>query len=110
MQGEAIKRKEIKAQAWRMAKGVKTEANLEAVTRTLTKTLIETTLRAEMTNHLGYGAHDRFDVAPALVEPDYDFRFSAGNLQRVLHDERDRPYSAVRPEVVSGNDLVGMHC
>ena len=42
-----------------MAKGIKTEADLEAVTRTLTKTLIETALKAEMTDHLGYEVHDR---------------------------------------------------
>ena len=58
MQSEAMKREEIEALAREMAKGVKTEADLEAVTRTLTKTLIETVLKAEMTDHLGYEAHD----------------------------------------------------
>ena len=59
MQSEAMKQEEIEALAREMAKGVKTEADLEAVTRTLTKTLIETALKAEMTDHLGYEAHDR---------------------------------------------------
>lgn len=58
MQSEAMKQEEIEALAREMAKGVKTEADLEAVTRTLTKTLIETALKAEMTDHLGYEAHD----------------------------------------------------
>jgi transposase-like protein len=58
MQSEAMKQEQIEALAREMAKGVKTEADLEAVTRTLTKTLIETALKAEMTDHLGYEAHD----------------------------------------------------
>jgi transposase-like protein len=58
MQSEAMKQEEIEALAREMAKGIKTEADLEAVTRTLTKTLIETALKAEMTDHLGYEAHD----------------------------------------------------
>ena len=62
MQSEAMKQEEIEALAREMTKGVKTEANLEAVTRTLTKTLIETALKAEMTDHLGYAAHDRSGV------------------------------------------------
>ena len=59
MQSEAMKQEEIEALAREMAKGVKTEADLEAVTRTLTKTLIETALKAEMTDHLGYESHAR---------------------------------------------------
>ncbi|VUX54828.1 protein of unknown function [uncultured Woeseiaceae bacterium] len=62
MQSEAMKQEEIEALAREMAKGVKTEADLQAVTRTLTKTLIETALKAEMTDHLGYEAHDRSGV------------------------------------------------
>jgi transposase-like protein len=58
MQSEVMKQEEIEALAREMAKGVKTEADLEAVVRTLTKTLIETALKAEMTDHLGYEAHD----------------------------------------------------
>jgi transposase-like protein len=58
MQSEAMKQEQIEALAREMAKGVKTEADLEAVTRTLTKTLIETALKAEMTDHLGCEAHD----------------------------------------------------
>jgi len=62
MQSETMKQEEIEALAREMAKGIKTEADLEAVTRTLTKTLIETALKAEMTDHLGYEAHDRSGV------------------------------------------------
>ncbi len=58
MQSDAMKQEDIEALAREMAKGVKTEADLEAVTRTLTKTLIETALKAEMTDHLGYEPGD----------------------------------------------------
>ena len=58
MQSDAMKQEEIEALAREMAKGVKTEADLEAVTRTLTKTLIETALKAEMSDHLGYEPGD----------------------------------------------------
>ena len=58
MQSVEMKQEEIEALAREMAKGVKTEADLEAVTRTLTKTLIETALKAEMTDHLGYESGD----------------------------------------------------
>ena len=58
MQSDAMKQEEIEALAREMAKGVKTEADLEAVTRTFTKTLIETALKAEMSDHLGYEPGD----------------------------------------------------
>ena len=58
MQSDAMKQEEIEALAREMAKGVKTEADLEAVTRTLTKTLIKTALKAEMSDHLGYEPGD----------------------------------------------------
>jgi hypothetical protein len=43
---DVMKQEDIEALAKEMAKGVKTEAGLEAVTRILTKTLIETALKA----------------------------------------------------------------
>ena len=58
MQSDIMKQEDIEALAREMAKGVKTEADLEAVTRTLTKTLIETALKAEMSDHLGYEPGD----------------------------------------------------
>ena len=45
MQSEAMKQEEIEALAREMAKGVKTEADLKAVTRTLTKTARRTLRR-----------------------------------------------------------------
>ena len=58
MESDTLKQEELEALAREMAKGVKTQDDLEAVTRTLTKTLIETALKAEMTDHLGYEAGD----------------------------------------------------
>jgi len=54
-----MKQEETQALARKMAKGVKTEADLEEVTRTLTKTLVETALKAELADYLSYEAHDR---------------------------------------------------
>lgn len=58
MQSEAMDKKELEAMAKEMAKGVKTEADLAAVTRTMMKTLVETALQAELTEHLGYEEGD----------------------------------------------------
>ena len=58
MESDTLKQEELEALAREMAKGVKTQDDLEAVTRTLTKTLIETALKAEMTDYLGYEAGD----------------------------------------------------
>ena len=58
MQNETMDKKELEAMAKEMAKGVKTEADLAAVTRTMMKTLIETALKAELTEHLGYEEGD----------------------------------------------------
>jgi len=57
MQSVEMKEEEIEALAREMAKGVKTEADLEAVTRTLTKTA----LKAEMSDHLGYEPGDHLE-------------------------------------------------
>ncbi len=58
MQSETMDKKALEAMAKEMAKGVKTEADLAAVTRTMMKTLIETALKAELTEHLGYEEGD----------------------------------------------------
>ena len=58
MQSETMDKKELEAMAKQMAKGVKTEADLASVTRTMMKTLIETALKAELTDHLGYEQGD----------------------------------------------------
>ena len=58
MQSEAMKQEEIEALAREMTKGIRTEADLEAFTGTLTKPLIEMALQTEMTDHLSYEAGD----------------------------------------------------
>lgn len=58
MQSKTMDKKELEAVAKEMAKGVKTEADLAAVTRTMMKTLIETALKTELTEHLGYDEGD----------------------------------------------------
>jgi len=44
----------LKALAAELAKGLKTEADLNAFSRMLTKLTVETALNAELTDHLGY--------------------------------------------------------
>lgn len=46
--------KKLKALAAELAKGLKTEAALNAFSRMLTKLTVETALNAELTDHLGH--------------------------------------------------------
>ncbi|USS96575.1 IS256 family transposase [Serratia symbiotica] len=46
--------KKLKALAAKLAKGLKTEADLNAFSRMLTKLTVETSLNAELTDHLGH--------------------------------------------------------
>ena len=46
--------KKLKALAAELAKGLKTEADLNAFSRMLTKLTVETALNAELTDHLGH--------------------------------------------------------
>lgn len=46
--------KKLKALAAELAKGIKTEADLNAFSRMLTKLTVETALNAELTDHLGH--------------------------------------------------------
>lgn len=46
--------KKLKALTAELAKGLKTEADLDAFSRILTKLTVETALNAELTDHLGY--------------------------------------------------------
>lgn len=53
----SIDRAKLKALASELAKDIKTEADLNAVSRELLKLTVETALNAELTEHLGYGKH-----------------------------------------------------
>lgn len=46
--------KKLQALAAELAKGLKTEADLNSFTRMLTKLTVETALNAELTEHLGH--------------------------------------------------------
>ena len=56
-------REKLKALATELAKDVKTEADLNALSRELLKLTVETALNAELTEHLGYDKHG--DSKPA---------------------------------------------
>ncbi|MDE3022530.1 MAG: transposase, partial [Pseudomonadota bacterium] len=50
-------REKLKALANELAKNIKTEADLNALSRELLKLTVETALNAELTEHLGYEKH-----------------------------------------------------
>ena len=53
----SMDREKLKALATELAKGIKTEADLNALSRELLKLTVETALNAELTEHLGYEKH-----------------------------------------------------
>ena len=57
MLGMSMDRKKLQALAAELAKDIKTEADLNALSRELLKLTVETALGAELTNHLGYEKH-----------------------------------------------------
>jgi len=59
----SMDREKLKALAAELAKDVKTEADLNALSRELLKLTVETALNAELTDHLGYDKHG--DSKPA---------------------------------------------
>jgi len=57
MQGTTMDRSKLQALAAELAKDIKTEADLNALSRELLKLTVETALNAELTDHLGYEKH-----------------------------------------------------
>jgi putative transposase len=57
MQGTSMERSKLQALAAELAKDIKTEADLNALSRELLKLTVETALSAELTEHLGYEKH-----------------------------------------------------
>ncbi len=58
-----MERSKLKALATELAKDIKTEADLNALSRELLKLTVETALNAELTEHLGYEKHGDSAVA-----------------------------------------------
>jgi putative transposase len=60
--------KKLKALAAELAKGLKTEADLNAFSRMLTKLTVETALNAELTEHLGHEkTHQKLARIPVMA-------------------------------------------
>jgi len=57
MQGTTMERSKLQALAAELAKDIKTEADLNALSRELLKLTVETALGDELTEHLGYEKH-----------------------------------------------------
>ena len=53
----SMDRDKLKALAKELAKDIKSEADLNALSRELLKLTVETALNAELTEHLGYDKH-----------------------------------------------------
>jgi putative transposase len=62
----------LQALASELAKGIKTEADLNALSRQLIKLTVETALNAEMSEHLGYDKHTRKPKKPFETEAQID--------------------------------------
>lgn len=58
-----MERSKLKALATELAKDIKTEADLNALSRELLKLTVETALNAELTEHLGYEKHGDGTIA-----------------------------------------------
>lgn len=58
-----MERSKLKALATELAKDIKTEADLNALSRELLKLTVETALNAELTEHLGYEKHGNSTIA-----------------------------------------------
>jgi putative transposase len=56
-------RNKLKAMAAELAKDVKSEADLNILSRELMKLTVETALNAELTDHLGYERHSDSRIA-----------------------------------------------
>jgi len=57
MLGTKMGRTKLQALATELAKNIKTEADLNALSRELLKLTVEAALGAELTDHLGYEKH-----------------------------------------------------
>jgi putative transposase len=62
----------LQALASELAKGIKTEADLNALSRQLIKLTVETALNAEMSEHLGYDKHTRKPKKPFETDAQID--------------------------------------
>ncbi|WP_407274902.1 IS256 family transposase [Dickeya ananatis] len=93
--------KKLKALATELAKGLKTEADLNQFSRILTKLTVETALNAELTDHLGYekntpksGSNTRNGYSTKTVLSD------AGEIE--LSTPRDRE-NTFEPQLIKKN-------
>ena len=60
-------REKLKDMASELAKDIKTETDLNALSRELLKLTVETALKAELTEHVGYEQHGDSKLARGVV-------------------------------------------
>lgn len=103
MLGMTKDRKKLQALASELAKDIKTEADLNALSRELLKLTVETALGAELTDHLGYEKHGDSGVARGNVR-----NGSTSKLLKSQHGEveintpRDR-HGSFEPQLLRKN-------
>lgn len=66
--GTQVDQEKLKAMAAELAKDIKSEKDLGALTQQLVKLTVETALNAELDEHLGYEKHAPQVAVPATVE------------------------------------------
>lgn len=83
-----------------LAKGIKTQKDLEGLTRQLMKTVIESALNSELDEHLGYHKHDKSVVRKINTRNGYTPKTIKGDLGEVdIEAPRDRE-STFEPQII----------
>ncbi|KNX85243.1 putative transposase for the IS285 insertion element [Yersinia pestis] len=89
--------KKLKALAAELAKGLKTEADLNAFSRMLTKLTVETALNAELTEHLG---HEKNPLNQARIPATAIVQNTAMRRRRNRAEYATRPRNTFEPQLI----------
>lgn len=86
-----------------LARGVKTQKDLEGLTRQLMKTVLETALNSELDEHLGYEKNDKSETRKLNTRNGYSPKTVKGDLGEVdIQTPRDRE-STFEPQIIRKN-------
>lgn len=108
--------KKLKVLAAELAKGLKTEADLNAFSRMLTKLTVETALNAELTDHLGHeknapktGSNTRNGYSSKTLLCDVQWHTYFGHISRsvecpLLAVSEERKVGLKKPRIIVADD------
>ena len=86
-----------------LSKGIKTQKDLEGLTRQLMKNVIEAALHAELDNHLGYEKHAKSDSRKSNTRNGHSLKRVRGDFGEVdIQTPRDRE-STFEPQLLPKN-------